>query len=409
MIQNQLNKELANIRKKLKLNHAECVFEHAKYRFEVTVASSDCGNAHILFDDFHETSNKKGYKRFHTRQISELVAQLDSAEQKMKDSMFPFVSKIFKEFHQQHRAVSTAVNIVAEIDALISLSKASSPDKPYCRPEFVERDEPLLDLRGCRHPVQETLHSFVSNDTQMGTENNVAQVLLVTGPNMGGKSTVLRQTCAAVLMAQIGCYVPADSCKMTTCDRIFTRLGANDAILEGKSTFLVELEECSIMLKHATKKSLCILDELGRGTSTYDGTAIAHSVLEQFANTIGCRCLFATHYHLLVDEFAHHSDIIAPYHMSAKICEETKDVTFLYKFTKGSCPKSHGMHVARLAGLETSVVDLSTEKAKEMELDSQKFSDRVLFRRILAAQQKGDETLLKKLFLSFKQKPPSVY
>ncbi len=197
-----------------------------------------------------ETSCKKGVKRFHTPEIRELVTELEKQEQIVKDAMFPFVAKIFKEFHGQQRDVSKAVNIIAELDALISLSVASSLGQgEYVRPKFVEQNKPLLDLRGCRHPVQETVsvNNFVENDTQIGTAESPATCLLVTGPNMGGKSTILRQTCTAVLMAQIGCFVPAQSCTLTPVDRIFTRLGANDRILEGKSTFLVELEETAVM------------------------------------------------------------------------------------------------------------------------------------------------------------------
>lgn len=154
---------------------------------------------------------------------------------------------------------------------------------------------------------------------------------------MGGKSTILRQNCIAAILAQIGCFVPCDSFTFTPVDRIFTRLGASDRILEGKSTFFVEMEETSNILAHATFKSLAILDELGRGTSTFDGYSIAHAVLQYVTKTINCRCLFATHYHMLIDEFKDYPGV-ACYHMAYKANEEGDRVTFLYKFIKGECP-----------------------------------------------------------------------
>ena len=178
---------------------------------------------------------------------------------------------------------------------------------------------------------------------------------------MGGKSTLLRQTCIAIIMAHIGCYVPCKLMKLTPVDRIFTRVGANDRILAGQSTFMVELEETSTILQHATKHSLVILDELGRGTSTFDGTAIAYSVAKQLMNDIECRCLFSTHYHGLTDAFAKNKKV-AMYHMAYK--EMNDEITFLYKFTKGICRQSHGINCAKLAGLPQFMLDVAEQKAR---------------------------------------------
>merc|ERR1719482_577408 len=241
-----------------------------------------------------------------------------------------------------------------------------------CRPRFVEpaagSSGPVLNLQGARHPVQAAQlgEAFVPNDTQLHAAGVDAGVLLVTGPNMGGKSTVLRQTCLAVIMAQVGCYVAAESCELTPVDRIFTRVGAQDCIMEGKSTFLVELEETSTMLARATDRSLAVLDELGRGTSTFDGTAIALAVLEHLAYETKARCLFATHYHVQADEVKNSPRII-PFHMDAAVDEAAQTVTFLYKFRRGLCPKSYGMNVARLAGLPDSVVEAAAAKSNAFE------------------------------------------
>eukprot|EP00382_Lankesteria_abbotti_P011258 CAMPEP_0113849958 /NCGR_PEP_ID=MMETSP0372-20130328/3506_1 /TAXON_ID=340204 /ORGANISM="Lankesteria abbotti" /LENGTH=201 /DNA_ID=CAMNT_0000819979 /DNA_START=315 /DNA_END=920 /DNA_ORIENTATION=- /assembly_acc=CAM_ASM_000359 len=181
---------------------------------------------------------------------------------------------------------------------------------------------------------------------------------------MGGKSTLLRQVCLAVIMAQIGCYVAATKCRLTPVDKVFTRVGARDSILEGKSTFLVELEETATMLKQATSDTLCIVDELGRGTSTFDGAAIAMSTAEYLSQTLKSRCLFATHYHLLCEECSNDPHIFN-FHMSiAPVDSESNTVTFLYKFSPGSCLKSHGLHVARLAGLPDTIANVASKTAE---------------------------------------------
>merc|ERR1711879_270829 len=185
----------------------------------------------------------------------------------------------------------------------------------------------------------------------------------------GGKSTLLRQACVCVIMAQIGCFVPATSASLTVVDRIFTRIGANDRIMSGQSTFFVELDETSTILNHATDKSLVILDELGRGTSTFDGTGIAYAVATHVAHEIKCRTLFSTHYHLLPNAFKE-DPRICMYYMNFMMDEETQDVTFLYKFTPGVCTNSHGLNCAKMAGLTPAIVErakmLSQNFEKEM-------------------------------------------
>ena len=259
-----------------------------------------------------------------------------------------------------------------------------------CRPHFIQyqgkyKTRPFLDLRNMRHPCviikpdksKGSQVKFIPNDTVINDPKHNDTVLLVTGPNMGGKSTLLRQTCLAVILAQLGCYVPADSCTLTPVDRIFTRLGASDRILEGKSTFFVEMEETNNILKYATFKSLAIIDELGRGTSTFDGFSIACAVLRYLVDQIKCRSLFSTHYHMLLEEFRNVKGVKS-YHMACKthsknagdILEDEEDeecdrITFLYKFVEGDCPRSFGMNVARMAGLPNSVVKIAKLKSRE--------------------------------------------
>jgi DNA mismatch repair protein MSH6 len=245
-----------------------------------------------------------------------------------------------------------------------------------CRPEFVESASPFLAIRAGVNPcVQAALDSkdCIPNDIAIGAEEGAdaaagePPLLLVTGPNMGGKSTLLRQACLTTLMAHLGCWVPAAACRLSPVDRIFTRVGANDAIMAGLSTFRVELEETALILKHATRHSLVILDELGRGTATFDGMAIAHAVMRELIAATCCRTLFATHYHALTREFERPNPHVGLYHMACVIDDATRAVTFLYKFEKGASTRSHGVHVARLAGLPEPLLELAAAKSERLE------------------------------------------
>ena len=257
-----------------------------------------------------------------------------------------------------------------------------------CRPKFIPyegdyKNSSLLDIRQLRHPcVQMTDSSkqFVPNDTLLAP-NQDQTLLLVTGPNMGGKSTLLRQTCMAVILAQIGCYVPAESMTLTPVDRIFTRIGASDRILEGKSTFYVEMEETKNIIQFATNKSLAIVDELGRGTSTFDGYSIAHAVLKYLVSSLNCRSLFSTHYHMLLDEYRD-APQVKLYHMACKANEAQDEVLFLYKFQPGECPQSFGINVARMAGIPRGVLDRAKFKATEFSDKLSKLTDKVKNARV---------------------------
>jgi DNA mismatch repair protein MSH6 len=340
------------------------------YRYEVECEAGALPAAFV--NTVEMSSQTKGVIRFQTDAIKQLVAELDHTEDRREDCVFPFLARIFSEFHANQAVFRAAIRCLAELDALLSLTAVSrSLVGRNCKPVIVEPSGPeapgCLELREGRHPVAAAKmgNSFVPNDTFLNTEG-VPGVLVVTGPNMGGKSTVLRQTCIAVVMAQLGCRVNAAVCRLSPVDRIFTRIGSYDTILEGKSTLLLELEETAAVIRHGSRRSLTVLDELGRGTSTFDGAAIASAVLDDLAHRLGCMVLFATHYHPVSRE-AVRSPQVAPFHMAAEVDERTNQMTFLYRFLPGLCPASHGHHVARLAGLPEAVVEEALARSAEFE------------------------------------------
>ena len=234
------------------------------------------------------------------------------------------LEETYAKFNEHFSDWAKAVNVLAELDCLIALSISSSNlGGVSCRPEFVDSDEAVFEVEELRHPCllqEDGGSSFIPNDIALGGEQQ-PRLILLTGPNMGGKSTLLRQTCIGIIMAQLGCYVPARSCRLSPVDRIFTRIGAHDNIMAGHSTFMVELQETSRILQSATPHSLVILDELGRGTSTFDGYAIAYSVLHFLITHVRCLGLFSTHYHLLNEDFVDNS-LLSKMHMACVVDEE---------------------------------------------------------------------------------------
>ncbi|ORY03012.1 DNA mismatch repair protein Msh6 [Basidiobolus meristosporus CBS 931.73] len=318
-------------------------------------------------DNWIKLSQTKAVNRYWNMTTKSLVQSLNEAQETRSNILSNIQSRMYQKFDANYPQWSKAVSVISELDCLFSLAKSSiSLGEPYTRPEFVEGPESVLEFEELRHPcvVPGVATDFIPNDTYLGGQK--PNIILLTGPNMGGKSTLLRQTCVAIIMAQLGCYVPARRCRMTTFDRIFTRIGANDNILAGQSTFMVELSETSKILREATPRSMVILDELGRGTSTFDGYAIAYSVLHYLSTYVGCLGLFSTHYGMLTTEMEKTKNI-ALMHMSCQVDEERKEVTFLYKLTEGSCPKSYGMNVANMAGVPRAIVDKAEEAAKKFE------------------------------------------
>jgi len=250
---------------------------------------------------------------------------------------------------------------VAELDVVAGLAEAAVRGN-YVRP--VIDLEFGLDIRAGRHPVVEQMISreaFIPNDVVL---NEDGFVMVLTGPNMAGKSTVLRQVGLIVLMAQTGSFVPADAARIGLCDRVFTRVGASDSLSSGQSTFMVEMTETATILNGATDRSLILLDEIGRGTSTYDGVAIAWAVTEYIHEMMGARTIFATHYHELVELADSLAGVMA---WNVAVRETGEDIVFLRRLEPGGCDRSYGVQVARLAGIPTSVVKRAFAVLHELE------------------------------------------
>ena len=310
------------------------------------------------------TTSKKGYLRFHTQEILDNVKEMENTQEELKRLTQNLNIELFKDFYSKHKIISSYINSIAELDCISTLAYISSFDRShFSRPSFIPLSDnnnfPYIELHESIHPcLMHRIDSFVPNDIIIGENNK--PLIVITGPNMGGKSTLLRQVCVSVIMAQIGCYVPARKCVMTLVDRIFTRIGASDRILEGKSTFYIEMEETKNILQNATINSLVIMDELGRGTSTHDGKLIAKTVLDRMEKRIKCRTLFTTHYHDIISWCQSQKGIELCF-MDSNVNEKTKDIFFLYKFRKGICPESYGISVAKLAGLPSSIIEMAAE------------------------------------------------
>ncbi|TPX40170.1 hypothetical protein SeMB42_g06113, partial [Synchytrium endobioticum] len=322
--------------------------------------------------DWVQMSKTQNVIRYYTPRIKRLAQEMAEAKETRGMAVRDVKARMYAKFDENYTDWLRSVKSVAEIDSLMSLAKCRSAlGEPCCRPRFLSEGPSVLQVRGLRHPcvVPGLGSGFIPNDTVLGGANEPTMILL-TGPNMGGKSTLLRQLCIAVIMAQLGCHLPAESCVLTPFDRVFTRIGANDNILAGQSTFMVELAETSRILREATPRSLVILDELGRGTSTFDGFAIAYSCLHHLVQRTRCLGLFSTHYQTLTSEFAD-NPLVGLRYMSSVVDEESKEVIFLYKLEKGVCPKSYGMHVAHIAGVPRSIVDRADEVAARFEHNHQ--------------------------------------
>jgi len=323
------------------------------YYIEVTKA-----NLHLVPDTYIRQQTLVNRERFTTTELrnfqQEMVqatAQIDKVEKEIfehvKDQVYQYIAPLRKVAHA-----------LAHLDALLSFSNVAY-DYGYTRPGFNEHGDMAIEQG--RHPVVEFCQNinFIPNDTNF---NDQQSLLIITGPNMGGKSTYLRQVALIAIMAQCGSFVPAKSCNLALLDRIFTRIGSGDNLAGGKSTFLVEMEETALICNYATCKSLVILDEVGRGTSTFDGLAIAQAVVEHIHTKIGAKCLFATHYHeltLLKDFFP----AIHSYYASSK---KTKDgIIFLYKIVEGVADGSFGIEVAKLASLPKGLIVRAKEILKD--------------------------------------------
>lgn len=304
------------------------------------------------------TSQRKGkqaVRRYQTSEVREILATKTAAEEEVERTILEYLRSLIAKFCKHHEVWQRAVEAGAKLDVLCALSMV--PDD-WCRPKLIEAERGAFGAEGLSHPSGGC--NFVPNDIHLGGAKSFA---LLTGPNMGGKSTVMRQVCLATILAQIGARVPAISCELTPVDAIFVRMGARDSILTGQSTWSTELLDCNSMLHQATSHSLVVLDEFGRGTTTSDGIALAAAVMKWLVKR-RCLALFSTHYHLLA-ESVHQGgggddDNILLCHMACEV-DEKDQVTFLYKIRQGVCPSSYGVNVAALAGLPEKVLKRATE------------------------------------------------
>lgn len=315
-------------------------------------------------DDFIRKQTLVNAERFITPELKELENKISTAQEKRLELEYKLFIDIRRKIASQSDRLLAAASLIARVDFLVSLAEAANRYH-YTRPKIV--DNHTISISEGRHPVIERSLEpgrFVPNDVTLDQETN--ELLIITGPNMAGKSTVLRQTALIVLMAHIGSFVPADHAEICIVDRIFTRVGAMDDLRRGQSTFMVEMNETANILNNATEMSLVILDEIGRGTSTYDGLAIAWAVAEELAdkNGRGVKTLFATHYHELTDLAAIHKRI---QNYSIAVREWNDTIIFLHKLVKGATNRSYGIEVAGLAGVPDHVVKRAHEILKNIE------------------------------------------
>jgi len=321
-------------------------------------------NVKLVPSDYIRKQTLVNAERFLTPDLKEHEARILSAEERIEEMERSIYTDLLRQLGVFYEQLMTTATAIAQVDVLLSLAEVAA-HQGYTRPTLEHGYG--LEIVGGRHPVVEfTLDGdvFIPNDTHLEAENE-ARVVLLTGPNMAGKSTYLRQVALITLLAQIGSFVPARKARIGLVDRIFTRVGAEDDIASGKSTFMVEMEETATILHHATHHSLIILDEIGRGTSTYDGLAIARAVVEHLHNETKARTLFATHYHELAaiaDELAH----LRVYTMA--ISDNEQDgIVFLHRVIAGSIGRSYGVHVAKLAGMPPSVVQRAENVLQQLE------------------------------------------
>ncbi len=302
-------------------------------------------------------------ERYITPELKELEDMILGAEDKLAALEYDLFCDVRNKIAEQVVRIQQTAKAVAKLDVFVSLAVVAEQNN-YCRPKMNENG--IIDIKGGRHPVVEKMihnEMFIDNDTYLDNGNN--RIAIITGPNMAGKSTYMRQTALIVLMAQIGSFVPAASARIGIVDRIFTRVGASDDLASGQSTFMVEMNEVANILRNATSNSLLVLDEIGRGTSTFDGLSIAWAVVEHISNPrlLGAKTLFATHYHELT-ELEGKLNNVHNYCIAVK--EKGDDIVFLRKIVKGGADKSYGIQVAKLAGVPDSVIERAKEIVEEL-------------------------------------------
>lgn len=289
-------------------------------------------------------------ERYITPELKEFETKILGAQEKIVQLEYNLFAELRDILKTKISSIQNTAHEIAILDVLVSLAQAGD-EYNYIRPKLL--DDGTIHIKDGRHPLVERILNrdlFVPNDTHLDNAQN--EIMIITGPNMAGKSTYMRQSALLTLMTQVGSFIPAREASISPVDKIFTRIGASDDLVSGQSTFMVEMNEVSHILKYATNKSLVILDEIGRGTSTYDGMSIARAVIEHIRDHIGAKTLFATHYHELTDL----EDDVHVKNYCIAVKEKGSDVTFLRRIIRGSADKSYGIHVAKLAGLPQEVV-----------------------------------------------------
>ncbi|MFS1512477.1 DNA mismatch repair protein MutS [Chengkuizengella sp. SCS-71B] len=365
----QREREVTGI-KKLKIGYNK-VFG---YFIEITKA-----NINLIPEGRYERKQTlTNAERFITPELKEKEALILEAEEKMVGIEYELFNDLRNELKFQLPRLQMLAGIISTLDVFQSLAKVSAENE-YCKPVMTNSYD--LNIKDGRHPVVESIskdQSFIANDSLF--ESGDQNILLITGPNMAGKSTYMRQVSLICIMAQIGCFVPASEATIPIIDRIFTRIGAADDLVSGQSTFMVEMKDIQVMTEKATAKSLVIIDELGRGTSTSEGMSIAQAVIEFLHNEIGCKTLVSTHFH----ELAHlekHLPFLKNYSMSVK--ESGDEVTFLRKLIKGAASTSYGIYCAQIAGIPNSIIErsyllLNTFESRDVNNDSNGLIDNVV-------------------------------
>jgi len=318
---------------------------------------------HLVPSDYQRRQTLAGAERYVTPSLKEYEERVLTAAERVEDRERELFEALRSRVGDQVARLQAVAQIVAELDVLASLAEVAAKES-YVRP--VLTDDFSLEITAGRHPVVERMmarEKFIPNDIAL-TED--ARMIILTGPNMAGKSTVLRQVGLIVLMAQIGSFVPATKARIGVVDRLFTRVGASDNLVRGQSTFMVEMSETSAILHTATRRSLVLLDEIGRGTSTYDGISIAWSVSEHLHNAVGCKTIFATHYHELT-QLA--DNLVAVRNYNVQVREVGDQVLFLHRLQPGGADRSYGIEVGRLAGLPPAVIKRATELLRLLEAE----------------------------------------
>ena len=327
------------------------------YYIEVTRTNAD-----KVPDGYIRKQTLKNAERYITEELKTYEEKVLNAEETAKKIEFEILAKLRAQTSEARLRIQRSAAALARLDALANLAQIAA-DRGYRRPTVVE--EPVLHIRDGRHPVLEVTEpagTFTPNDADCSPDS--AMIHLITGPNMAGKSTYIRQVALLTLMAQIGSFLPVSEARIGRADRIFARVGASDELTRGLSTFMVEMIETARILNSATENSLVVLDEIGRGTSTYDGISLAWAIAESLRETIGCRTFFATHYHELTELAASHTGID---NLNVAVREWDDEIAFLHKIVPGPADKSYGIHVARLAGVPKGVIRRAKRILEELE------------------------------------------